>query len=229
MLRQQMPDTYRELFERSSKTRITSTGLCSILVSGAPEPILGALLKACCRDLRRCCSGSRRRALKKLEAFRDRFEAGQDVSPSDVITTISELALDLQTAGQAQGVLVVIDELGKFMEYAARDPERGDIFVLQQLAEATARAASPSLFVITVLHQSFERYAADLRPTLRDEWSKVQDRFEDVNFQERAEQILDLLATAIQPQKHPAQKRVREQARTLAEKAVALSLRSPQN
>ncbi len=227
MLRQQMPDTYRDLFERSSKTRVTDMGFCSVLVGGAPEPILGALLKACCRDLRRCCAGSRRRALKKLEGFRDRFEAGQAVSPSEVIETVSDLALNLQKTGRAQGVLLVIDELGKFLEYAARDPERGDIFVLQQFAEATARAESPSLFVITVLHQSFERYAADLRPTMRDEWSKVQGRFEDVSFQERAEEVLDLLSSAIQPQKHAALKRMREQARSLAEKAVALHLMPP--
>jgi len=150
MLRQQVPDTYRDLFELSSKTRVSGSGFCSILVSGAPEPILGALLKACCRDLRRCCAGSRRRALKKLEGFRDRFEAGEAVSPSEVIRTVSDLALNLQETGQAQGVLLVIDELGKFLEYATRDPERGDIFVLQQLAEATARADAPSLFVITV-------------------------------------------------------------------------------
>ena len=227
MLRQQMPDRYRDLFERRSRTRVTNTGFCSVLVSGGPEPILGAFLKACCRDLRRCCAGARRRALKKLEGFRDRFEAGKAVSPSEVIDTVSNLARDLQKAGQAQGVLLVVDELGKFLEYAARDPERGDIFVLQQLAEATARSEAPSLFVITILHQSFERYAADLRPTIRDEWAKVQGRFEDVGFQERAEEVLDLLSTAIQPQKHPAVKRMRAQARSLAEKAVALRLMPP--
>jgi hypothetical protein len=44
MLRQQMPDTYRELFEQSLKTRVTGTGFCSILVSGSPEPILGVIV-----------------------------------------------------------------------------------------------------------------------------------------------------------------------------------------
>ena len=44
------------------------------------------------------------------------------------------------------GLLLVVDELGKFLEYAAHDPEYGDLFVLQSLAEfATRSQQTPSV------------------------------------------------------------------------------------
>jgi hypothetical protein len=43
-----------------------------------------------------------------------------------------------------QGVLLIIDELGKLFEYAARYPQRGDVYVLQEIGEYVARSkASP--------------------------------------------------------------------------------------
>ena len=42
------------------------------------------------------------------------------------------------------GILLIIDELGKFLEYGADQPEQGDVFVLQELAEA-ASPVEPAL------------------------------------------------------------------------------------
>src|SRR5690606_995722 len=90
------------------------------------------------------------------------------------------------------GVLIVIDELGKLLEYSALHPERSDIFVLQELAEA-AQDRNRMLFVMTALHQSFDQYAQRLSRGDREEWMKVQGRVEDMAFQEPTEQILQIL------------------------------------
>ena len=97
---------------------------------------------------------------------------------------------------EAAGILLIIDELGKFLEYGASNPEQGDVFVLQELAEAATRSARPFLFV-TILHQAVDRYADHMSPGRRAEWAKVQGRFEDVAFEERTDQILRLLSHAI--------------------------------
>ena len=98
----------------------------------------------------------------------------------------------------AKDLLLVVDELGKFLEYAAHDPEYGDLFVLQSLAEFATRSGQTPLLMLTILHQAFEQYAQRLASSQREEWAKVQGRFEDVSFVEPTEQVLRLIGSAIE-------------------------------
>src|SRR5207302_3490451 len=127
-------------------------------------------------------------------------QLASDESPSGttIVTLFEEANQFLQRFGnEAAGILLIVDELGKFLEYGASNPERSDVFILQELAEAATRSPRPFLFV-TILHQALDRYADHLSPGRRAEWAKVQGRFEDVAFEERSEQLLRLLTHAIQ-------------------------------
>jgi hypothetical protein len=94
------------------------------------------------------------------------------------------------------GLLVVIDELGKFLEFAADRPSEGDVFLLQQMAEAVARSPIPITF-LTVLHSGFADYLPASEELRRNEWQKVQGRFQDIAYQLPAEQVLELISAAI--------------------------------
>ncbi len=107
------------------------------------------------------------------------------------------------------------------------NPEQGDVFVLQELAEAATRSKRPFLF-LTILHQALDRYADHMSPERRAEWAKVQGRFEDVAFEERTEQVLRLLAHAIRHEgraRRP-ESRFAGRPRALAQEAVALGIRA---
>src|SRR5262249_5752907 len=122
----------------------------------------------------------------------------------------------------AGGFLLIVDELGKFLEYGAMNPDHGDVFVLQELAEAAARSKRPFL-VVTILHQAIDRYAEHMSGGRRAEWAKVQGRFEDVAFEECTEQLMRMLAYAIRHSEDDAfSKSLRRQAKTLAKEACAL-------
>jgi hypothetical protein len=125
----------------------------------------------------------------------------------------------------AQGFLIVIDELGKFLEYAAYHPEQGDIFVLQALAELATRSERPFL-LLTILHQAIDRYTEQVSPNRRQEWAKVQGRFEDVAFDEPTEQVVRLLARAIQHKGIHARP-LADQGQSLAKHARQLGLTPP--
>ena len=56
-----------------------------------------------------------------------------------------ESTLQAAVKSGARGLLLIIDELGKLLEYAASHPDDGDVFILQELAEAAARSESPFL------------------------------------------------------------------------------------
>ncbi|MEA3642069.1 MAG: hypothetical protein VBE63_19325 [Lamprobacter sp.] len=94
------------------------------------------------------------------------------------------------------GLLIEIDELGKFLEYAAYHPEQRDLHLLQLLAEHSCTADPIPVQILVLLHQAFEQYGARLGRELRDEWRKVQGRFETIAFIEPAEQALRVVAAA---------------------------------
>jgi len=88
-------------------------------------------------------------------------------------------------------IIVVIDELGKNLEFMAHYPEKGDIFILQLLAE------SIDIYLWVCLHQSFEGYASGLTNHQKQEWNKVQGRFEDISFLESTSQMLSLISSLL--------------------------------
>lgn len=115
-------------------------------------------------------------------------------SPGDVVRALVELA---QT--EPCGVLLIIDEMGKLLEYAATG--RGDAFFFQELAEAAARSDG-RLVVVGVLHQAFDDYAYRLARETRDDWLKVQGRFVDVPLSPTAEEQVELLSRSIVSDSH---------------------------
>ncbi len=97
------------------------------------------------------------------------------------------------------GLLIVFDEMGKPLEYAASHPDETDIYLLQELGEFVNRSGDNPIVFIGILHQSFDRYATSVDQIARKEWTKVQGRFEDISFQEPFAQQTRLLARAIEP------------------------------
>ena len=115
---------------------------------------------------------------------------------SDVVGCFEEA---VQTIGDktGAGLLLIVDEAGKALEYAALQPTRGDVYLLQALAEVAARSNGFPFVILTVLHQSFDQYAHQLGPSDRNEWAKVQGRFGELAFREGGDQIIRLTAAAI--------------------------------
>ncbi|MGN8171687.1 hypothetical protein [Agrobacterium sp. 22117] len=102
---------------------------------------------------------------------------------------------------QHGGVLLVLDELGKLLEHEASSG--GDVHLLQDLAEHSSRS-NGKLVVIGVLHQAFDQYAARATRESRQEWLKVQGRYQDLPFLAGADETVALLGRAISCDSRPA-------------------------
>ena len=98
------------------------------------------------------------------------------------------------------GLILFIDEMGKFLEAAARDSS--DVYILQQLAEAASRS-NGRLLIVGVLHQAFEEYAHRLSREMRDEWAKIQGRFIDLVVDTAGEEQIDLISRALESAPRP--------------------------
>ena len=121
---------------------------------------------------------------------------------------IEDLCQEASSRGKKDGIIIIIDEMGKFLEGSA---ERGeDIYFLQDLAEAASRCEG-NLVLVGILHQAFEHYASRLGRQTRNEWSKIQGRFSDIPISSAVDEILDLVGRAIEhPSKLKADKAVVE-------------------
>ena len=110
-----------------------------------------------------------------------------------VLESLQRIAAQHPRAGG--GLLVFIDEMGKFLEAAAYDGS--DIYFFQQLAELASRS-NRRLIVVGILHQAFEEYAHRLSREARNEWSKIQGRFVDLAVNIGGDEQIDLLGRAIE-------------------------------
>ena len=190
------------LFERfqnanGNGTR-TESGFCPVLISGERAPLSLALLRGLDRGLANSDSAYTSISFhQELNVLLEK--ANNDIFPSaSEITHLFESATQQICDSGGSGLLLVIDELGKFLEFAAQHPSQGDMFILQSLAELADRSQQTPLFLMTILHQAFEAYAVRTEQSQREEWTKVQGRFEDVVFTEPTEQVLRLVGAALE-------------------------------
>lgn len=113
---------------------------------------------------------------------------------------IAELLEESKSRSQ-DGALVIIDEMGKFLEASALG-SGDDVYFFQELAEAAARADG-RLVVVGVLHQSFAQYSNRLGIETRDDWLKVQGRYVDLPFVAASDEVVELIGRAIEAQERP--------------------------
>lgn len=128
-------------------------------------------------------------------------EFGEAVSPNRETTTKQLFAaLDKQykkLEKKGLGMAIVVDEFGKFLEFAAQHNPENELYFVQQLAEFANDASRNIIFIVT-LHQGLEAYSLGLDKTQRQEWDKVKGRLKELAFNEPVEQLLLLAAKRIQ-------------------------------
>lgn len=114
------------------------------------------------------------------------------------LKALEELAAHLQ-AERGCGLLLIIDEMGRYLEFAASHPRIEDPSVFQTLAECAGGRGRAPLAVVTLLHHRFSDYVAGLGEWIEAEWSRTAERYEEISFRENAEQTLFLLSHALEP------------------------------
>ncbi len=138
-----------------------------------------------------------------------------DVKP--VLDCLAACAEKLR-ARKGCGLLLLIDEMGRYLEFAATNPAREDPSLFQQLAERAGGAKNEGLAVVGFLHHRFNDYAAALGGWFEGEWARSSERYEEITFHETCEQSLHLVGQALAPRRVHSQ-RVRTELQTLYREA----------
>ena len=170
-------------------------GYLEVLISGTPERLSLRYLRGLYTALSEYWQGRRGPKPEVFAKIQDSLDE-QEVSVSRLLVYTKDAQNALAKIG-CPGLLVVFDEFGKFLEYESRFLGVNDVFLLQALAEHAHSAHKSRLLVLVLLHQSIEQYARGVGESLKNEWAKIQGRFEEVPFLESAEQTLRVVSAAV--------------------------------
>ncbi len=188
---------HKKLVDKIKLLGGAKNGFCNAFVCASRESIEIAVIKALLHGLEDFYEGfgAKPKIFKELKKCVKKTESGYVPSHDFVIKSCDAVAQAVKQSKGA-GLLLVIDELGKCLENAALNIN-SDIFILQKIAELASRSEKSQILFLTVLHQSFEKYATRLEKSKQNEWTKIQGRFEDVSFVDSSDQVYKLIASAI--------------------------------
>jgi hypothetical protein len=209
LLRFKYPELLEELYDDLPGLR--EGGYVIVPLVGSREPISWTLLAGLAESLsaQGISTPKLKKHVNKIRSLHKQARSGETIPANSIAETIHKGAQIARSSNQSVvGLLIIYDELGRALEYAALHPEYSDIGILQTIAEFAARSEDTPIGLITILHQAFGHYVAGLSPVQQREWSKVQGRFEDIGFLESPGELLRLIDKAIycvQPMEELAQ------------------------
>jgi hypothetical protein len=131
-----------------------------------------------------------------MELLADYFGLSKNkkLRAKEILASLEEYYQTLEKKGK--GLMIVIDEFGKFLEYAAKNNPESELYFIQQLAEF-ANDTNMEILFITTLHQDFNEYSKELSIAQKNEWGKVKGRLKEITFNEPVEQLLFLASETL--------------------------------
>jgi hypothetical protein len=169
-------------------------GYVRAIATGTREPISHTIIRAINRGIEGFWKPQKRNKIPvvaKLVDLETEIASGNKIDSRE----IPELVLDVAKAAKT-GVFLILDELGKNLEFAAYNAGEEDLYLLQQLSELPRDSETP-VYLLGILHQAFVDYGQRLATVQRNEWSKIQGRFENIPFTESAGEMMRLIGQAI--------------------------------
>ena len=198
-------ETAKMLVAARRKTNTHQRGLIRCAVTARREPITATILRALDSGATKYFGRYSKNDFPKAELLRKSMSnLKQNSIPSskemtDIITDICKVS----------PVVIMIDEFGKNIEYFTTDEtQQSDLFLLQELAEMSGPNRKSQLSIITLQHMAFEEYAAGASSTQKQEWAKIQGRFEDIPFANSPDQTRLLVSNTIKLNKNDGYRRL---------------------
>ena len=176
-------------------SNLHDNGLIRALVTAQKEPVANTLIRALknvSENYLDNVKGVKSTILSDIKKAYNETINGKIIDNNRLLSIVKELSITSKS-----GLLIIIDELGKNLEYAAQNASSNDLYILQQIAELPSGVNDPKIFFIGLLHQAFYEYAQGLSIASKNEWAKIQGRFENISFSESPDRLFYLIKNAI--------------------------------
>ena len=186
----------RRAIEQESKLDVLETvRMVPVLATGAREPLVPAVARAVNRTIERM--HGRQRVNRTTKDLQNQAASVALSANGPHLLDLLDRLVSYGIKNGYSGALLVLDELGKLLEYAALHPDHEDVYVLQRLAEVAARSNDNPLVIVGLLHQGFHAYTESLPSATRLEWEKVGGRFDEITFDQPLAHVSALVASAL--------------------------------
>lgn len=179
--------------EMAAITNVPEPGLLRAVATAQREPLSWTIVRALSRGFELFWKKKRKPDFwMDLNEWRFQAEEGNcQVTDQQVLKLLREVVQTVET-----DVLLIIDELGKNLEYAAHHQGIQDLYLLQQIAELELKG-DYQVHLLGILHQSFAGYSNRLSTVEQSEWTKIHGRFTDIVLTESPSQMTRLIGQAI--------------------------------
>jgi hypothetical protein len=179
--------------EMKSILEISQDGLLRAVATAQREPLSWTIARALSRGAELFWKQKRKPSfLNEINEWRSQAESGHClVTDQQILKALKEVVKTAKT-----DVLLIVDELGKNLEFAAHNQGIQDLYLLQQIAELELEGEH-QVYLIGILHQSFAGYSDRLSTTEQSEWTKIHGRFTDIVLTESPSQMTRLMGQAI--------------------------------
>ena len=103
----------------------------------------------------------------------------------------------LKTKGY-NGIFVIYDEFGKYLEKGVHNPTDLNIQFLQNFAEFCDRSGEKQCHLMLITHLSVSQYASQLPINVQQEWTKIEGRFQESAFYDKSADDYKMISTVFE-------------------------------
>jgi hypothetical protein len=160
-----------EVAEKFTACTHNSNAYCIVLLTGSPESLSKRFVQALYQTSVSYFEEIEPKGMPSI--VHDLEQARHQARTTSEIVKLLKKLREAVSQVSGKGILIVIDELGKFLEYEARHQGSNDIFLLQALGELCVEGGDANILLVVLMHQAFEQYSKGLAEAQKQEWLKV--------------------------------------------------------
>ena len=137
------------------------------------------------------------------EIFKEIFKevtSGIEFNPfvnTDVVKLYEEINHILKEQYGFNGIIIVFDEFGKFIEASVDINSSMNLKILQDFSELSNRSKDPQMHLVCVTHKTINEYISKIPQEKIDAWRAIEGRFKEILFNSSSQQNYDLISNAI--------------------------------
>lgn len=159
------------------------------------EKMLGQSVDVFVEDLRRFNPATYQRFVK----IYPKLTSGSEFNPlfgTNIVSIYESAAKELKKVGY-NGIFVVYDEFGKYLEGVADKSASMDTKLLQDFVEACTRSQSEQLHILLVSHKNIDNYLGGLSKKSVDSWRAISNRFKPITIDNDDAELYDMVASVL--------------------------------
>lgn len=139
-------------------------------------------------------------AFEEFEKLYPSLTSGSEFNPFsgfDVVDIYEQVCKKLCESGKYDGIFVVYDEFGKYLESSIAHATVKDTKLLQDFAERSDRSGKNQLHLLLICHKEIENYIDVLPKQKVDGWKGVSERFRHIHLYSNYSEVYSLISAAV--------------------------------